>query len=125
VHLHLIVLKSGDDLIHRLGLHSNVFPHILPNLECFILEDGFCISDFSLSEVLRSRINIPKLTAVMDKQAVASHSNPNPEPGSRLGGLRYVRLKLSLPPPPKFPELDALEAFANYHGVDIAIHTSS
>ena len=28
VHLHLIVLKSGDDLIHHLGLHSNVFPQI-------------------------------------------------------------------------------------------------
>ena len=124
VHLHLIVLKSGDDLIHRLALHSNVFPQILPNLECFILEDGFCISAFSLSEVLRSRINNLNSTVSTDKQVVPQ-SNPNPEPDSRLGGLRYVRLKLSLPPPPKFPELDALKAFANYHGVDIAVHTSS
>lgn len=122
VHLHLIVLKSGDDLIHRLGLHSNIFPQILPNLECFILEDGFCISAFSLAEVLRSRINGLNLPVVMDKQTVPL---PDPDPDTRRCGLRYVRLKLSLPPPPKFPELDALKAFANYHGVDIAIHTSS
>ena len=122
VHLHLIVLKSGDDLIHRLGLHSNIFPQILPNLECFILEDGFCISAFSLAEVLRSRINSPNPTVAMDKQAVPCS---DPDPDTRPGGLRCVRLKLSLPPPPKFPELDALKAFANHHGVDIAIHTSS
>ena len=106
VHLRLIVLKSGDDLIHRLGLHSNVFPQILPNLESLILEDGFCVSGYSLAEVLRSRINSLSPT------------------DTRLGGLRCVRLKLSLPPPPKFPELDALKVFAKYHGVDIAIHTS-
>ena len=124
VHLHLIVLKSGDDLIHRLGLHSNVFPQILPNLKYFILEDGFCISAFSLAEVVRSRINSLNPTVAMDKQA-APHPSPNPDPDTRVDGLRYVRLKLSVPPPPKFPELDALKAFANYHGVDIAIHTSS
>ena len=104
VHLRLIVMKSGDDLIHRLGLHSNLFPRILPNLEYLILEDGFCVSAHPLVEALRSRIN--------------SQSSTD-------GGLRCVRLKLSLPPPPKFLELDALKVFAKYHGVDIAIHTSS
>ena len=118
VHLHLIVLKSGDDLIHRLGLHSNVYPKILPNLECLMLEDGFCVSDHSLAEVLRSRINIPTPTVATDKQ-LAPHLSPSPD--TRLGGLRCVRLKLSLPPPPKFPELDALKVFAEKHGVDIDI----
>ena len=116
VHLHLTVLKSGDDLIHRLGLHSNVLPQILPNLECFMLEDGFCVSAYSLAEVLRSRINSLNPTAVMDKQV---------QPRSSLSpGLRRVRLKLSLPPPPKFAELDNLKGFAEHHGVDIAIQTS-
>jgi hypothetical protein len=120
VHLHLIVLKSGDDLIHRLGLHPNVYPQILPNLECFILEDGFCVSAYSLAEVLRSRINNSNPTLVIDKQQQVV-----PHPETRLGsGLRCVRLKLSLPPPPKFPELDALKVFAKCHGVDITIHTN-
>ena len=95
LHLHLIVLKSGDDLIHRLGLQTQV----LPNLECFILEDGFCVSAHSLTEMLRSRMNGPRR-------------------------IRCVRLKLSLPPPPTFPELDALKLSAEYHGVNIAIQTS-
>ncbi|KAF8801173.1 hypothetical protein BYT27DRAFT_7198479 [Phlegmacium glaucopus] len=114
VHLHLIVLKSADDLIHRLGLYSNVFPQILPNLECFMLEDGFCVSAYSLAEMLRSRINNVTVM-VLDKQGLLSPSNP---------GLRRVRLKLSLPPPPKFVELDHLKGFAECHGVDITIQTS-
>lgn len=117
VYLHLIVLKSGDDLILRLGLYSNVFPQILPNLEYFVLEDAFCISAYSLAEMLRSRINSLSPNVVIDKKQVV----PYPSPDTRLGGLRCVRLKLSFPQPPEFPELDALKVFAEYHGVDIAI----
>ena len=123
-HLHLIVLKSGDDLIQRLSFHSNVFPKILPNLECFMLEDAFCVSAYSLVEALRSRINsrIPTTAVMGNKLAMISSSDDD---DITRDSLRCVRLKLSLPLPPKFPELDSLKSFAEIHGVDIAIQTSS
>lgn len=123
-YLHLIVLRSADNIMPRLVNRPQMGQAnpLLPNLQEFILEDRFCMSAAEVTEVLSSRIqNFSTGVRGPSSPSLSSHTNQD-QP--RTAGLKVVRLKLSRPAAPKFPELDLLKQVAENHGVDISIHSA-
>jgi hypothetical protein len=126
-YLHLIVLRSADNIMPRLVNRPQMGQAhpLLPNLQEFILEDRFCMSAAEVTEVLSSRIQNFS-TGVWGPMASPSSSSSSAtnQDRPRTAGLKVVRLKLSRPAAPKFPELDLLKQVAENHGVDISIHSA-
>lgn len=129
--LHLIVLRSADNIMPRLVNRPQMGQAhpLLPNLQEFILEDRFCMSAAEVTEVLSSRIQNfstgvwgPSTTTTTT--AAPSLSTGTNQDRPRTAGLKVVRLNLSRPAAPKFPELDLLKQVAENHGVDISIHSA-
>ena len=123
-YLHLIVLRSADNIMPRLVNRPQMgqAQPLLPNLQEFILEDRFCMSAAEVTEVLSSRIQ--NFSTGVWGPSSPSSSSPTNQDRPRTAGLKVVRLKLSRPAAPKFPELDLLKQVAENHGVDISIHSA-
>jgi len=107
-------------LVNRPQAAGQVQP-LLPNLQEFILEDRCCMSAAEVTEMLSSRIQNFS-TGVWGRSSSSSSTNQGQPP--LTAGLRVVRLNLSRPAAPKFPELDLLKQVAENHGVDISIHSA-
>ena len=81
------------------------------------------MSAAEVTEVLSSRIQNFS-TGVWGPTASPSLPSATNQDRPRTAGLKVVRLKLSRPAAPKFPELDLLKQVAENHGVDISIHSA-
>jgi hypothetical protein len=133
-YLHLIVLRSADNIMPRLVNRPKAGqpPPLLPNLQAFILEDRCCMSAAEVTEVLSSRIQnfstgvwVPSAaTTSSSSLSLSSSLSSINEDQPLTAGLKVVRLKLSRPAAPKFPELDLLKQVAENHGVDTSIHSA-
>jgi hypothetical protein len=86
------------------------------------------MSAAEVTEVLSSRIQNfstgvwgPSTSTTTTTASPSLSSSATNQDRPRTAGLKVVRLKLSRPAAPKFPELDLLKQVAENHGVDISI----
>ena len=79
------------------------------------------MSGVEVTEALSSQIQNFS-TGIWGPAASPSLPSATNQDRPRTAGLKVVRLKLSRPAVPKFPELDLLKQVAENHGVDILIH---